>query len=648
MANIFKRAAAWLSSPPTTAPQVRRFAAARIDRLTADWMATTQSINQELRSDLDRLRARGRDLAHNNDYARKFVRVCQDNIIGPDGIRLQSRVTEAKGQPDRLASQAIEAAWKQWQTVADATGRQHFVDMLRTAVGGLPSDGEFLLRMVRGSTAGNRFGFAIQAIDVDRIDTTFSGRHGQNAVIMGVEVNDYRRPVALHIFTAHPNDGEHSSRQRTRVPMADLIHAYRPDRPDQLRGVPWMAPGMLSLHHLGNFKLSALLAAEHGANHYGFFTTPDGQAPIGALDATGEQVAVSQPGTYDTLPTGVSFQPHESKYPNEVFGPFVKTTLQRIASGWKVAYHSLANDLEGVSYSSIRSGALEERDRWAADQEWFIAVFMEPVFQAWLQSALLSGAITMPNGSALPAAKLAKFSKHEWQPRRWEWVDPKGDMEAKILAVKAGLMAPQDLSAAMGYDFDDTMASIAAAQKLAASMGVQLTAYDAAPGAGNPQAQAAAQAAAQSQAKAVQQAQQAQDQMASHLRALHTDISGLRSSLTDMATRSQPAHAPINVNLDMDAAVFTSAARAMQDLAADTLKQIREDVQNMPIVIPPPVANITFEAVMPEQRSEAPVIHVTNQVQPAPVTVSHPVRAIQTVERDANDEITRTVTTYEN
>lgn len=472
------------TTPTTGGHQVRRFAAARVDRLTADWLATTQSINQELRTDLDRLRARGRDLAHNNDYARKFVRMCQDNIVGPDGIRLQSRVQEAKGQPDRLASQAIEAAWANWQTMADATGRQHFTDMLRTAVGGLPSDGEFLLRMVVGTTAANPYGFAIQPIDVDRIDTTYTGRHGQNLVHMGVEVDAYRRPVALHLFVAHPNDGEHGSRQRERVPMAQLIHAFRPDRPDQLRGVPWMAPGMLSLHHLGNFKLAALLAAEHGANHYGFFTTPDGQAPIGVDDATtGEAITTSQPGTYDTLPAGVTFTPHESKYPEQNFGPFVKTTLQRIASGWGVAYHSLANDLEGVSFSSIRSGTLEERDRWMTDQQWLIHAVLERIFATWLQAALLSGAITMPNGSALPAAKLGKFARHEWQPRRWDWVDPKADTEASILKVRAGLMAPQDLAASMGYDFDDVLANIKAAQDLAATYGISLPAYDSLPGA---------------------------------------------------------------------------------------------------------------------------------------------------------------------
>ena len=491
MPNLIQRAKTSIGSAFTRltreAPtlQQRRFQAARVDRLTAGWQANENSLNHELRTDLNRLRARGRELLQNNDYAVKFSGMVKNNIIGPGGVRLQVRIEDAPGVADRAASAAVELAWKEWGKVCDLSGQQSLRDMCETLVGGLPSDGEFLVRMVRGKDAGNKFGFALQLIDVDRIDTDYNlgATVNSNAVIMGVEVDVFRRPVALHIFAAHPNDGQNGSRLRVRVPYGDVLHRFKVERAEQLRGVPWMAPGMLSLHHLGNFKLAALLAAEHGANHYGFFTTPDGQAPLGADDGYGPTVTTTQPGTYDTLPTGVTFQAHESKYPDTVFGPFVKTTLQRIASGWRVAYHSLANDLEGVSYSSIRSGALEERDRWAADQEWFVDVFMEPIFKVWLQSALLMGAIKMPSGSVLPAAKIDKFSKHEWQPRRWEWVDPKGDMEAKILAVKAGLMAPQDLANAMGYDFEDTLASIAAAQTLATELGVQLTAYDPAPGA---------------------------------------------------------------------------------------------------------------------------------------------------------------------
>ncbi len=472
-------------SQPPARTGLRAFSGARIDRLSADWLATGQSINQELRGDLDRLRARGRDLAKNQSHARKFVGMARNNIVGPDGVRLQARVADRPGVPDTAANAAIEQSWKSWQYVADVAGRQHFRDLCNTLVGGLPSDGEFLVREVMGTDAGNRFNYALQVIDVDRIDTSFNGRSGANTVIMGVEVNAYRRPVALHIFTAHPNDGVTTSRQRERVPIEQIIHAFQAEHAEQLRGIPWMAPGMLSLHHLSGFMHSAVLAAEHGANHYGFFKTPDGgPPPVGEVDqSTDQTITTSQPGTFDTLPVGVEFQAFDSKYPNEVFGPFAKTTLQSVATGWRVAYVSLANDLEGVNFSSIRQGVLEERDRWMADQQWFIASFLERVYLNWLRMALMSGQIVMPNGAALPAAKFAKFAAHEWQPRTWAWVDPKADAEAQILMVTAGAMTPQQLAASVGNDFADAIDQIAQAQQMAATAGVRLPAYDGKPGA---------------------------------------------------------------------------------------------------------------------------------------------------------------------
>lgn len=487
--GVFRRMLQRVVSSIATTVVLRRFEAARLDRTTANWLATEASINEELRSDLNALRKRGRQLVNNNDYARKFRGMVENNIIGPGGIRLQAKVENSPGKPDAAANDAIEQAWRQWGQACDVTGAMSFRDLCESLVGGLPSDGEFLVRMVRGQDAGNPFQFALQLIDVDRIDTAFNGAYDGNTVIMGVEVDQYRRPVAMHLFEAHPNDGVRTGRRRVRILASELIHRFRVERAEQMRGIPWMSPGMLSLHHLGGFMLSAVLAAEHGANHYGFFEQAESAAPgapIGKIEGEGADATVvttSQPGVYDTLPTGYTFKPHESKYPNEVFGPFVKTALQRVATGWRVAYHSLANDLQGVSFSSIRSGALEERDRWMADQEWFIGAFMEPVFQAWLQMSLLAGAITMANGSAIPAAKLSKFSRHEWQPRRWDWVDPKSDMEAKVLSIRAGLTSPQDVCAAMGNDFEDTLKAIKAANDLARLYGVNLNAYQGTPGA---------------------------------------------------------------------------------------------------------------------------------------------------------------------
>jgi lambda family phage portal protein len=469
---------AWFTRQPPPAAAARAFQGARVDRLTAGWLATTQSINAELRGDLDRLRARCRELVNNNDTARRFRQMCQVNIVGPGGVRMQSRVEDGPGRPDDAARAAIEAAWQEWSRTADLGGRQSLRHMLETLVGQLPSDGEFLVRMIVGQAAGNRFAFALQPIDADRIDTAYNvpAAGTSNAVVMGVEVDQARRPVALHLFAGHPFDGVHGSRLRERVPIEQLLHCFRVERPGQVRGIPWMSPGVLALHHLGKFNLAALLAAENGANHYGFFRTPDGQEPFGQADGV-KQITVSQPGVYDVLPAGVEFTPHESKYPDQAYGPFVKAQLQRIAAGWGVAYHSLANDLEGVNFSSIRAGVIEERDRWSADQEWLIESFLRPVFREWLRAALLAGAITFPTGARMPLARYDKFVRHDWQPRRWDWVDPRKDAEAAVLRVRAGLAAPQDLAAAQGLDFEDVLRSIAAAQRLAQQLGVTLPAY---------------------------------------------------------------------------------------------------------------------------------------------------------------------------
>lgn len=65
-----------------------------------------------------------------------------------------------------------------------------------------------------------------------------------------------------------------------------------------------------------------------------------------------------------------------------------------------------------------------------------------------------------------------------------------------------------------------------------------------------------------------------------------------------------------------------------------------------------PVVNVKNEiqaAEHPVVNVAAPIVNVTNDVQPAPVTVNNAFasKAVQTVERDENDEITKTVTTYE-
>lgn len=450
------------------------FQAAAVDRLTASWLATQQAINDELRGDLDRLRMRARDLAKNNDYARKFLRMVARNVVGPTGFVLQARVADAPNKPDRLANSAIEAAFAKWarRGSAEITGRMSFVDVQRAVAVAVARDGEALVRFIRGDDAANLEGFALQVLDVARIDTArnVAAGGGRNAVVMGVEIDAYSRAVAYWI--KERVDG--STGSAVRVPAADILHVFLPETAEQLRGIPWMHAAMLAMHDLGEFNRSALLAARKGADTLGFLVSPDGTASqiAEASDDGGDPIRISAPGSYDVLPDGYDLRTYESQYPNTVFDPFTKAILRRIASGLDVAYNSLANDLEGVNYSSIRAGVLEERDQWMTLQNWFVDALLEPVFDEWYARALLAGVIVMPNGSALPIAKAEKFRAHEWQGRRWSWVDPLKDQEAALLAVRNGFASPQQIAAQQGQDLEDVIAAIAAANKLATDAGL--------------------------------------------------------------------------------------------------------------------------------------------------------------------------------
>lgn len=466
----------------------RNYAAAQMSRLTEGWTTLNTSANADLHRSLDALRARSRQLARDNDYAVKFLRLVTTNVVG-QGFVLQSRIYDAPGRPDSGANDAVESAFAEWSRpgVCEVSGRHSFRDLCVLLLRAAARDGEYLVRKVRGSASRNAHGYALQVLDVDRIDTLLNrpAEGGRNAIRMGVEVDAYGRPVAYHLRDGHPGDlyqiGGAVAQRHLVVPAEDILHGFVADRPEQLRGLPWMHASMLRLNHLAGYEESAVVAARVGASKMGFFTTPDGQANPAATGTetepggTDERLVMdADPGVFQSLPEGVQFQPFNPDYPSAMFADFVKANLRAVASGLGVAYHALANDLEGVSFSSIRSGTLEERDQWQMLQAWFVDAFLEPVFADWLRSALAFGQVKLANGSALSVAKFDKFKAHQWQPRRWEWVDPLKDIEADIKAVDAGFKSPQDIAAKLGMDYEDVLLKIRQARELQQRLGVEV------------------------------------------------------------------------------------------------------------------------------------------------------------------------------
>ena len=470
------------------------YAAAQLTRLTASWASFSLSANEEIFRSLRTLRARSRELSRNDAHAKRFLQMVETNVVGPNGIGLQNRAVDYVKDPktgktvavqDRVANAIIEQEWARWgkRGNCEITGRLSFAAFQRLYIRTLARDGEVLIRRLTGKRYAPH-GYCLQFLDVDRLDEQhFGDLANGNTVRMGIELNREGRPVAYHVLDRHPGDSRDRSRgtmRRERIPAGEIIHDFVADRPEQIRGVPWMHAAMLRLNMLGAGEEAAVIAFRVGASKMGFYESPDGNPePVGndKDPVTGNMYDDAEPGHFGMLPPGYKFQGYDPTYPDAAYGPFVKACLRGVASGLGVSYNSLASDLEGVNYSSIRQGVLDERDTWMTIQSWMADGFLEMAYGDWIERMLLSGA------TVLPASKIDKFAAPSWQPRRWQWVDPQKDVEANVTAINNGLKSRRQVIAEMGGDIEDVFADLAAEETLAQQMGVVLVKPEAKPAA---------------------------------------------------------------------------------------------------------------------------------------------------------------------
>lgn len=435
----------------------RMFKAGESDRLTMNWGTTPISADVAVQRWQRTLVVRSREQAANNDHGRAYVRMCRQNIVGPKGVMMQAQVKNAKGKLEKEINDAIESSFARWghRDNCDVTGEQSWGGIQNSAVAACPTDGEFLIRKVYGKDAGP-WGFSLQIIDPIRCpsdyDVRYISRNNKNFVRAGVEYTPFGRPVAFHITTLTQEDAEYSSggRHYVRVPAGEMIHGYRKDFVGQKRGFPWMSTGLFRLRNLNGYEDAAIINARIGASKAWAMQFEPGFGP--EYDEEDPPEMDVEPGTGFILPEGAKLVDWSPQSPSGELAVMVKHMLRSIASGWGVPYNELASDLEGVNFSSIRQGTLDSREHWKELQEWLIETLIQPVFEAWLEYSLLAGKITTAKGKPIAVQKIDTNKDISWQPRRWQWIDPRADVDAAVDSKNNFLASPGQIIRESGRD----------------------------------------------------------------------------------------------------------------------------------------------------------------------------------------------------
>lgn len=465
-------------APSRRRPSLRMYAGARLTRMTSDWFARWSSADAEIKTSLRLLRDRSRQLVRDNPYARQAKRTTQINVIG-QGIKLQSQVMNLRGKKrDEKINALIESGWERWcrRDACDVAGQNSFFMMEMLAAGALPESGEVLFRLVRRPFGKSRVPLALEILESDMLDENWQGSvlASGNQWRMGVEINEWGRPVRYAFHKRHPGDfGFVNPRQdngeRTFMDARDIIHLFIPERPGQNRGVPWFAPVMDDLHQLDGYEQAAVVRARSAASLMGFITSPEGELQGDDVE-NGQRIQEFEPGVFRYLAPGESITVPQLNAPDAQYEMFVRAKARRFASGFGCSFETISRDFSQTNYSSSRLSLLEDREHWRMIQAYLIENFHQRVFEEWLSAAVLAGELDLPDYELRPE----RYDRPRWQARGWSWVDPLKEVQAYREAEAAGYFTKAQIVAQLGGDLEENFQQLAREKELAEQLSLTL------------------------------------------------------------------------------------------------------------------------------------------------------------------------------
>ena len=451
------------------------YAAAVKDRLSYGWNAASTSADGAIYSENKTINNRVREQLRNNPYVKNAQRSITNNVCGT-GTKPQLQVKKANGKYDDKKNVAIEKLWRDWSRYDSccANGRDCFADTERLIVNSLFETGEVFIRLIRKPFGRSKIPLALELIEADQLDDQYIGEKTNKTDNwrMGILRDKFNRAKKYAFFTEHPNDTpfyNYSVNKRHMIIDADeIIHLFIANRIGQTRGVSWMTNALTDMHHLNGFQNAVVIGSRIRASLMGFISTNDPEGLIGDDVMDNERVTDFQAGQFKYLGQNESVTVPDLDNPNSDFAPFLTAMLRALAAGCGVSYESVSKDFSKTNYSSSRLSLLEDRDHYKMIQTYLKDRLFQPLFEIWLELAVASQAIDLPNYELDPE----KYRQVHWQFRGWAWIDPQKEVASAKEAVKAGFKTQSEIIAESGRDIHEVMAARKNEVELAEQLGL--------------------------------------------------------------------------------------------------------------------------------------------------------------------------------
>ena len=463
------------------------------------------------------LRQRGRMLFMSEPLATSAINTNRTKVIGV-GLALKASVDlDVLGLSPEAAKawqKKTEAEFRLWagkKQNCDAIGMNNFASLQQLALTSWLMSGDVFPVFKRyGPTPTNPYSLRIHLVEADRVSTPEQYGSGvsfpamtegtnpktRNRIFDGVEVDGSGMVVAYHICNTYPWQITREPKEWTRVEaygkktgLPNILHVVSSERPDQYRGVTYLAPVIEQLLQLRRYTESELMAALVQS----FFTawivtnTDSGEIPFNEVGAGGiagvpsgdpnaDDISQNEneyelgPGTVTHLEDGEDVKFGSPNIPTAGFDSFVKTFCKLIGAGLGLPYDVLVKEYNS-SYSSARAALLDAWEDFRMRRTWFVDGFCQPVYEVWLAEAVARGRIKAPGFFSDPLIREA------WCGARWIGpvqgsLDPLKEVKAAVIQIQNGLRTHAQVTMETGGgDWDDNVTQLAEENKRLAEAG---------------------------------------------------------------------------------------------------------------------------------------------------------------------------------
>lgn len=471
--------------------------ASRTKGSLASWNPIRSSPQSDIDANLSTLRARSADLYMGMPIAASAINTSRTNVIGA-GLHVAPRPNyRILGISAEEAQQWALKAKEEFDLLAnskllDITKRNNFYDLQDIAYMAYMIDGDaFALFKYRDAGPVMPYSLRLQVIESSRVgnpnmlsaagfltEMTVEAKNQDNGnrIINGVEIDDDGAVVAYHVANRYPYDPTNLYR----LPKWVRIEAFSPlgtpnmlqichdERPEQYRGIPYLAPAIEAIKQISRYTDAELTAAIIKSFFTLFFTETENHEagfPVSEVLKQGKAPEFDTnsielgPGTLNIIPPNYDVKSMDPQRSLSTYEPFIQAVTKQIGAAVGIPYEVLMKSFNS-SYTASRAALLQAWSDFKMRRTWFSRDFCQPVYETWLAEAVFIGRLEAPGFFEDPLIRKA-WCNSEWYGPVMGVLDPVKELQAAQLRVTSGFSTREKESLEMtGTSFDENVSRI--------------------------------------------------------------------------------------------------------------------------------------------------------------------------------------------